>query len=97
MGAKKQQQYTVTTNAERLLVNRRDAAMMLGTSVATILRLERAGELNGVRLRKSVCSSIFYPVDQIGALAANAQPAEIARAGAKAPPRRRPGKKERKR
>lgn len=34
----------------RLLFNRKQAAALLGVSVATIRRLERAGVLNGVRL-----------------------------------------------
>jgi hypothetical protein len=103
MGAKKRDKrdqgkpFTATTIGERLLVNRRDAAAILGTSVATICRLESEGKLQGVRLRRSVTASVYFPIDQIKAVAANAVPAPIARVGAKAPPRRRPGDSKKKR
>lgn len=93
MSAKKRAKddYTITTVGERLMVNRRDAAFMLGTSVATICRLESEGKLQGRRLRRSVTASVYFPIEQVKAVAANAEPAPIARVGAKAPPRRRPG------
>jgi hypothetical protein len=56
---------------DRLLVDRRRAATILGVSVMTIIRLERSGSLPRVRLNKSVPHpKAYYRLGDVLALVA---------------------------
>src|SRR4051794_5876040 len=60
----------IDDHSERLLVNRQDAARILGNvSIATIIRLEQAGRLRRVRLNPAVKSpKAFYTRGDVFAL-----------------------------
>ena len=54
---------------ERLLVNRVHAALMLGLSVPSIIRLELEGRLTAIKLSRKRSAMTFYRRDQVCSLA----------------------------
>ena len=53
---------------KRLLYSRADVATILGTSVATVMRLEKMGKLQPIKLTSNR-GSTYYDADQVEALA----------------------------
>lgn len=54
---------------ERLLINRREAARLLGKSVATIARLERAGVLTPIKINPKKAATVSLRLSEVRALA----------------------------
>ena len=63
----------------RRLISRRDAARQLGCSWITLYRLDRLGLLTVVRLSSSSLGKVFYPIEEIEALAHNEKAGGIGR------------------
>jgi hypothetical protein len=54
---------------EQLLVNRVQTALMLGLSVASVIRLELEGRLTAIKLSQKPSAKTFYRRSQVCALA----------------------------
>jgi hypothetical protein len=61
---------TIIERVPTLLYSRRQASQMLNVSVSTLLRLEAAGTLRGIKLTKNTSNAmVFYPAAELYALA----------------------------
>jgi hypothetical protein len=50
---------------EQILYTRAQAARLLGSSVATVIRLQRAGRLTPIKLTKKAASQVYFRREEI--------------------------------
>jgi hypothetical protein len=61
---------TIIERVPALLYTRKQASQMLNVSIATLLRLEAAGTLKGIKLTKGKASAmVYYPAADLISLA----------------------------